>query len=165
MSSPANATSLAQCFNCGAGNFSAGGGGPCLVCAPGSYSSLVTASGCSLCPAGTFGDHAGLASAACSGACPSCTAGSTSPAALSCIAADARAVPASLGLQLWPAMHPSNPQRVDLVVAPLATCQQMTSAAACAAAATVAGTDGVTRFVVGTAAAFNMEADETLTCT
>ena len=73
-------------------------------------------------------------------------------------------MPASLGLQLWPAMHPQNPQRVDLVVAPLATCQQMTSAAACAAAASVAGADGVTRYVVGTAAAFNMEADETLTC-
>ena len=80
------------------------------------------------------------------------------------MAADARAVPASLGLQLWPAAHPSNPQRVDLVVAPLAQCQQMTSNAACAAAATVAGADGVTRYVVGTAAAFKMEADETLTC-
>ena len=73
-------------------------------------------------------------------------------------------MPASLGLQLWPAMHPQNPQRVDLVVVPLAQCQQMTSAAACAAAATVAGADGVTRYVVGTAAAFNMEADETLMC-
>ena len=80
------------------------------------------------------------------------------------VAADARAVPASLGLQLWPAAHPQNPQRADLVVAPLAQCQQMTSAAACAAATSVAGADGVTRYVVGTAAAFNMEADETLTC-
>ena len=40
----------------------------------------------------------------------------------------------------------------------------MTSAAVCAAAATVAGADGVTRYVIGTAAAFNMEADKTLTC-
>ena len=64
-----------------------------------------------------------------------------------------RELPASLGLQLWPAAHPQNPQRADLVVAPLATCQQMTSAAACAAAASVAGADGVTRYVVGTATA------------
>ena len=73
-------------------------------------------------------------------------------------------MPAALGLLLWPATHPANPQRADLVVAPLAQCQQMTSAAACAAAATVAGADGVTRYVVGTAAAYNMEADEPLTC-
>ena len=73
-------------------------------------------------------------------------------------------MPASLDLQLWPAAHPANPQHEDLIVAPLAQCQQITSAAACAAAAAVDGADGVTRYVVGTAAAFNMEADETLTC-
>jgi len=73
-------------------------------------------------------------------------------------------VPAALGLSIWPAAHPQNPQLADLVVAPLAQCQQMTSAAACAAAASVVGADGVTRFVVGTAAAFNMEAAESLTC-
>ena len=73
-------------------------------------------------------------------------------------------MPAALGLQLWPAMHPQNPPRVALVVAPLAQCQQMTSSAACAAAATVVGADGATRYVVGTAAAFTMEADETLSC-
>ena len=89
---------------------------------------------------------------------------SSSAAPFSCVAADARAVPASLGLQLWPAAHPSNPQRVDLVVAPLATCQQMTSSAACAAAASIAGADGVTRYVVGTAASLNMEADESMRC-
>ena len=147
---------------CTAGSFPLAAGA-CAPCSPGTYA-LAGAAACSLCPAGTFGSHAGLETAACSGPCASCTAGSTSPAALSCVAADARAVPASLGLQLWPAAHPSNPQRVDLVVAPLAQCQQMASAAACAAAATVNGADGVTRYVVGTAAAFNMEADETLTC-
>jgi hypothetical protein len=88
----------------------------------------------------------------------------TGPTALSCVAADARAAPASLGLQLLPAAHPQNQQRVDLVIAPLAQCQQMASAAACAAAAAVSGADGVLRYVVGTAAAFNMEADEKLSC-
>jgi hypothetical protein len=67
-------------------------------------------------------------------------------------------------MQVWPAAHPSNPQHADLVIAPLATCQQLTSTAACAAAASIAGADGVMRYVVGTATAFNMEADETLTC-
>ena len=147
---------------CAAGFFPVGA--VCSPCAPGTYS-LAGAQVCALCPAGVFGGAAGLTSAACSGACVGCPAGTAYPPSLSCAAADARAVPASLGLQLWPAMHPQNPQRVDLVVAPLAQCQQMTSVAACAAAATVAGADGVTRYVVGTAAAFNMEADETLTCT
>jgi ADP-ribosylglycohydrolase len=73
-------------------------------------------------------------------------------------------VPSSYGLQIWPAAHPSNPQHVDLVIAPSAQCAQLTSAGACAAAASIAGADGVTRFVVGTAAAFHMEAGETLTC-
>jgi hypothetical protein len=73
-------------------------------------------------------------------------------------------MPASLGLQLWPAAHPANPQRVDLIVAPLAQCQLMTSSAACATAAAIAGTDGVLRYAVGTAAAFNMVADEALVC-
>ena len=108
--------------------------------------------------------------AACSGACATCTAGSTRPASasasssVSCSPADSRAVPTNFGLQIWPAAHPSNPQHVDLVIAPSAQCAQLTSAAACAAAASIVGADGVTRFVVGTAAAFHMEAGETLTC-
>jgi hypothetical protein len=73
-------------------------------------------------------------------------------------------VPTSYGLQIWPAAHPSNPQHVDLVIAPAAQCAQLTSAGACSAAASIVGADGVTRFVVGTAAAFHMEAGETLTC-
>ena len=152
------------CMACPAGSFwAAAGATACAICPAGSYS-LAGATTCALCPAGTFGAAAGLGSPACSGACASCAVGSTSPSALSCMAADARATPASLGLQLLPAAHPSNPQRVDLIVAPLAQCQRMASAAACAAAATVAGADGVTRYVVGTAAAFNMEAGESLTC-
>jgi hypothetical protein len=84
--------------------------------------------------------------------------------ALSCVATATRAVPAALGLQVWPAAHPSNLQRVDLIVAPLATCQQLTSSEACTAAASIVNADGVTRFVVGTAAAMNMETAETLAC-
>jgi hypothetical protein len=73
-------------------------------------------------------------------------------------------VPTSLGLLIMPAAHPSNSQRVDLVVAPLALCQQMTSAAACAAAVSVVGTDGITRYGVGTTTALNFEHAESLTC-
>ena len=75
-------------------------------------------------------------------------------------------MPPSLGLLLWPAAHPQNPQRVDLVVAPAALCAQLSPGGACttAAADQVVGADGVTRFVVGTAAHFNMEAAEVLSC-
>ena len=139
----------------------------CTPCAAGSWAAQGSTS-CAPCPAGTFGDHAGLATSACSGTCATCTAGSTRPASssssVSCNTADIRAVPTSFGLQIWPAAHPSNPQHVDLVIAPSAQCAQLTSAGACAAAASIVGADGVTRFVVGTAAAFHMEAGETLTC-
>jgi hypothetical protein len=37
----------------------------------------------------------------------------------------ARAVPSSLGVLLWPAANPSNPQNVNLIIAPLAMCQQL----------------------------------------
>ena len=83
---------------------------------------------------------------------------------LSCSAGAARAVPSSLGLQIWPAANAANLRGVDLLVAPLALCRQMTSAAACGAAASVVGADGATRYVVGTAAAFNVEPAESLTC-
>ena len=137
----------------------------CAPCSPGTYS-LAGASSCKLCPAGTFGDHAGLTSALCSGPCASCTAGSTTylHAPLSCSAGDARAVPTSLGLQIWPAANPSNAHGDDLLIAPLALCQQMASSATCAAAASVVGADGVTRYVVGMASAFNVEPAESLMC-
>jgi hypothetical protein len=167
-----------QCAACAAGRTSTGGQAPCSLCAPGTFS-LAGAAACLPCPAGTYGASAGLTSAACSGACAGCAAGTAYPPSsggggggvsgsgggtLSCVAPDARAVPAPLGLQLWPAAHPSNPQGVDLVIAPLATCQQITSAAACSAAASITGADGVARYALGTAAAFNMQAAETLTC-
>ena len=81
---------------------------------------------------------------------------------LSCSATTKRAVPSSLGLLLWPAA--GNSQHVDLLIAPLAICQTLIPAAACATSSSVVGADGITRFVVGTAAAFHMEAAEELTC-
>jgi len=85
-------------------------------------------------------------------------------AALSCASTGVRAAPPALGLLLWPAAHPQNPQGVDLAIAPSAACAQLTSAAACAVAASIAGADGVTRYVVGTAAALHVEAAEPLAC-
>ncbi len=108
-------------------------------------------------------------SIACSGTCASCLAGATSlpaaPASLSCASTGARASPPNLNLLLWPAAHPENAQRVDLIVAPLAACTSLSSAAACAAAASITGADGTLRYVVGTAAAMHLEAAEALTCT
>ena len=157
-----------SCTPCAAGSFSGPGLSACAPCYPGTFS-LAGASSCSLCPAGTFGDRAGLTTDACSGACAACVAGSTAAAAASsapmtCSAGAVRAVPSSLGLQIWPAANAANARGVDLLVAPLALCQQRTSAAACAAANSVVGADGVTRFVVGTAEAFNVEPAEALTC-
>ena len=74
-------------------------------------------------------------------------------------------VPSSSGLQIWPAAHPDNPLRADLVVAPAAVCAQYATSSACASAASIAGSDGVTRFVIGTAAALHLEAAESLACT
>ena len=157
---------------CPAGTWGQTGMKACILCSPGTYSSA-GASSCLPCPAGTYGSSAGLASSTCTGTCASTTAcplgtAYPPPAApitdLSCASSGARAVPSSLGVLLWPAANPSNPQHVDLIIAPLAMCQQLTSSAACAAAASITGMDGVLRFVVGTAAALNLEAAEALTC-
>ena len=155
-SAHASLSATASTFLCAAGYFLSGSS-TCMPCCPGTYS-LGGAIACALCPAGTYGSSAGLTTAACSGACENCPAGTAYPLSISTVSADARAVPASLGLKLWPATHPLNPLHVDLVVAPLALCQEMTSIAACEAAATFESADGILRFVVGTAAAFNMHA-------
>ena len=157
-----------QSQRCPAGTFSLGAASACALCSPGTFS-LAGAAVCSPCPAGTFGSRAGLNSSACSGACApaaACPAGTATqpPALSSCTANDGRAIPSALGMLIWPAASPTNPQSKDLVIAPLAQCQTMTSAAACASAASMVGADGVQRFVVGTAAALNVEAAETLTC-
>ncbi len=145
----------------------------CAFCPPGTYS-LAGASICSLCPAGTYGSSAGLTSSACTGPCASladCPPGTAYPppaapiAGLSCASSAARTVPSSLGVLLWPAAHPSNPQHVDLVIAPLALCQRLGGTCSTLASNTVVGADGVTRYIVGTAAALNIEAAESLACT
>ena len=161
-----------SCALCLAGSFAASSGSAaCTPCSPGTYSSTTGASSCSPCDAGRYGSSAGLTTSACSGACspPSaCAPGTAYPppiTGLSCASSGARAAPSSLGLLLWPAAHPQNPQpHVDLIIAPLAACQQLTSAAACASAASVAGADGVLRYVVGTAAALHLEAAEAIAC-
>jgi hypothetical protein len=84
----------------------------------------------------------------------------------SCSPADSRSIPSSLGLLLWPAAHPQNPQAVDLLIAPADVCAQLTPGGVCTTAAynQLVGVDGVTRFVVGTADSFKVEASETLMC-
>ena len=159
--------SAAVATSCPAGSVPSGSAlGACAPCGPGTFAPAGAAS-CSLCPAGTFGSTAGLSSSACSGYCGACAPGSLFPPladSMTCASSGARAAPAGLGLLLWPAAHPGNAQRADLIVAPLAACQQLTSEAACAEAASVKGTDGQLRYVVGTAAALHLEAAEPLTC-
>jgi hypothetical protein len=145
----------------------------CLLCPPGTYS-LAGAAVCTRCPAGVYGSAAGLTSAACSGACSpasACPPGTAYPpppppvSGLSCASVGARAAPQSLGLLLWPAAHPANPQRVDLIVATLAVCQQLGGSCSTAPSNTIAAADGVTTLhIVGTAAALHLEAAEQLSC-
>jgi len=158
------------CATCPAGTFAQPGAASCAPCAPGTFS-LAGASACSLCPVGTYGDRAGLASAACAGACAACAAGSTSLStsggvSVACAPGGPRAIPPSLGLQLWPASSATNPAGVDLVVAPQPLCAQLTPGGACntTAANSVVGADGVTRYAVGTASASNVVAAEPMTC-
>ena len=72
-------------------------------------------------------------------------------------------MPSSLGLQVWPAANPQNPQSIDLVIAPLALCQQMT-ATDCSEAVSHVSADGIARYVVGTAASMHVEAGDLLSC-
>ena len=82
---------------------------------------------------------------------------------LSCASGGARALPSSLGMRLLPAAHPLNTDGVDLIVAPLESCTAMLSATICATKQVVA-MDGVTRYVIGTAAELHMEAGIELVC-
>ena len=161
-----------SCTLCAAGSWSGPGSPSCILCSPGTYSSA-GASSCTPCPAGTYGSSAGLTSSTCTGPCAStaaCPLGTAYPppaapiTGLSCASSPARAVPSSLGVLLWPAANPSNPQHVDLIIAPLAMCQQLGGTCSTLASNTVVGADGVTRYIVGTAAALNLEAAEALTC-
>ena len=162
-----------SCTPCVAGSFAAApNSAACALCPPGTYSSA-GASSCTPGPAGTYGNSAGLASSSCTGSCDStmsCPLGTAYPLPavlvrdLSCAASGARAVPSSLGVLVWPAANPSNPQHVDLIIAPLALCQQLGGTCSTLASNTVVGADSVTRYIVGTAAALNLEAAEALTC-
>ncbi len=156
---------------CAAGYFAPQGAVQCLPCPPGTYSLAASAS-CTLCPAGVYGSSSGLDSPACTSPCTStaaCPPGTASappavPAPQLCTAGSGRSVPAALGLQIWPAANPINMRGVDLLIAPLELCRLMTSSSACSAAVSLVGTDGVARYVVGTAADFNVEPAESLTC-
>ncbi len=92
----------------------------CVFCSPGTYAPLGV-SPCLLCPSGTFGNRAGLTTAACSGPCASaasCPAGTAFPppaeiaTSLTCSVPSSRALQPSLGLQLWPAAGLGNPRAV-----------------------------------------------------
>ena len=162
-------TAPPACVPCAAGSWAPQGTTACALCSPGTYSTA-GASSCTPCPAGTYGSSAGLASSACTGPCASlaaCPLGTAYPppiTGLSCASSPARAVPSSLGVLLWPAANPSNPQHVDLIIAPLATCQQLGGTCSTLASNTAVGADGITRYIVGTAAALNLEAAEALSC-
>jgi len=166
----ASKSNSSSCLPCPAGTWAGPalfpGATSCAICPPGTYS-LEGASFCTACPAGTFGASAGLTTSACSGQCPSpaqCKSGTAFPNTLACSSGDSRAVPVTLGLQIWPAAHPQNAVQVDLVVAPSALCTQMLSATACSAAASIVGSDGIVRYVVGTAAGLNMESSKLMVC-
>jgi DNA-binding beta-propeller fold protein YncE len=160
-----------SCKPCAAGYSAQPGSASCSLCPPGTYS-LAGASSCLPCPAGTYGSSAGLTSPACTGACASaaaCPLGTAYPppiAGLACASSGARSAPSTLGLLLWPAAHPANPRRLDLVIAPLSACSQLTGAdcSALPAGYSIVGADGVTRYVVGTAADLHLEAAEALAC-
>ena len=165
--------SPSSCATCEAGSWAPQGTTACTICPPGSYS-LAGAASCALCPAGRYGASAGLASALCSGACPGCAAGTAVPptptlaaiSGFSCASGGTRAAPPSLGLLLWPAAHPNNPQKVDLIVAPQSQCDLLTPGGACnmAPANSVVGADGKVLYAIGTAAALHLEAAEPLEC-
>jgi len=86
---------------------------------------------------------------------------------MACGPAGSRTVPTSSGLLLWPASHPTNPAKVDLVLADLATCKKVTKNACPAqknTAQQIISPDGVRRFMVGTAAQLKMQQAEEMTC-
>jgi len=140
----------------------------CDYCPPGTFS-LEGSFSCSLCPSGYYGNRAGLTSPTCSGPCPipsECPAGTAYPpsslSTLSCASGGARAIPSTLGMRLWPAAHPANPQKVDLIVAPLSVCEAHTHQSCSQSSSVSMG--GVTLYTVGTASDLHMEPADELTC-
>jgi hypothetical protein len=140
----------------------------CDYCPPGTFSQAGAFS-CSLCPSGYYGNIAELTSPTCSGPCPvpsECPAGTAYPpsslSTLSCASGGVRAIPSTLGMRLWPAAHPANPQKVDLIIAPLNVCEAHTHQSCLQRSSVSMG--GVTLYTVGTAAELHMEPAEDLTC-
>ena len=151
---------------CTPGYYSFSGFEPCVPCGAGTFSSTKSARTCALCPAGRYGGTAGLSSPDCTGPCPGCPPGSANPpttSSLSCASGGARALPSNLGMRLWPGAHPENIYRVDQIVAPEETCKIVLSLQSCSGRSSVV-MDGVTRYVLGTAAELHMEAGEELVC-
>lgn len=145
---------------------------------------------CAPCPANSFAPAnaraclclAGFVPTSAAPACTPCAAGFTiaaasplgavcepapAPATLTCAAPAAQAVPAALGLVLLPAATPGNARGVDVIAMPAGACAGAPAALACATggAALTVTVGGVAYAVVDDAAALNMEAAESLTCT
>lgn len=162
-----------KCTICPAGTWGQSGMTSCILCSAGTYS-LSGASSCTPCPAGTYGNSAGLSTSDCTAKCTSavaCPLGTVYPPpaapilGLSCLSSGARAVPTSLGLKMLPAAHPSNPRGVDLIIASLSACQQLSSTCSTQTSNTIVGVDLSTQYIVGTSEELHMESSEQLTCT
>jgi hypothetical protein len=68
-----------------------------------------------------------------------------------------------MNMRLWPAAHPANIDAVDKIVAPEDTCKAMLNVNTCVGRTSIVF-DGITRYVIGTAAELNMEASEEIIC-
>ena len=114
----------------------------------------------------------GLVALSYNASCPPCAAmcGGSSPttstSTLTCSVQNAQVIPSTFGLLVWPALDPLNPQGVDLIIAPLAVCTEMAAGGVCNTSAVnaVVDSDGVTRYVVGTASGLRMRATAPLAC-
>lgn len=162
-----------KCTICPAGTWGQSGMTACILCSAGTYS-LSGSSSCTPCPAGTYGSSTGLKTSACTASCTSaeaCPLGTVYPppaapiSGLSCLSSGARAVPTSLGLKMLPAAHPLNSRGVDLIIASLGICQQLTSTCSTLPSDAIVGVDVSTQYIVGTSEELHMESSEQLTCT
>ena len=67
-------------------------------------------------------------------------------------------------MRLWPAAHPTNNDRIDLIVAPEETCKAILNVNTCVGSRASVVIDGVIRYSIGKAIDLNMEAGEMLSC-
>jgi hypothetical protein len=81
-----------------------------------------------------------------------------------CSSDGSRALPTNLGMRLWPAAHPQNPQHVDLIVAPEAVCRAYRNLESCNTIPSIVMGDNVIRYLIGTASDLHMEPAEDLSC-